>query len=153
MPKTDNPKLTLTKEVGTTNIIINVTYDVTFNRLERNLAQLGMNFRDVVEAIGVDPAGSTTGTLLLRVGTGNLDVPAVNSSAKLHRTYTVTVSRELLNEDPGTFIPDDDEIRCRIRFLTSGFPLASSETFTNQVILFEDAGNLPIGQSAQQATG
>jgi hypothetical protein len=153
MPTTDNPRLTLTKEVGTTNIIIEVTYDVTFNRLERNLAQLGMNFRDVVEAIGVDPPGSTTGILLLRVGTGNLDVPAVNSSAILHRKHTVTVSRELLNEDPGTIpntvIKDDDEIRCRIQFLTSGFPFASSETFTNQVILFEDAGNQPIGQSAQ----
>jgi hypothetical protein len=61
------------------------------------------------------------------------------------------MSRASLNEDPGTIAPDDDEIRCRIRFLTSGFPPASAETFTNQVILFEDAGNLPAGQAVQKA--
>jgi hypothetical protein len=149
---TTNPVLTLTRETTGTDITIKVTYDITFNKLERNLAQLGMKFRDRVEAIGIDPPGSTTGTRLHIVGGGPLDVPPVNSSAKLHREHTLVVSRASLNEDPGTVIADDDEIRCRIQFLTSGFPAPSSETFTNQVILLEDAGNAPTAQSMQQAT-
>ena len=148
MPTTDNPKLTLKKASATgTDIEIVVTYDITFNKLERNLAQLGMNFRDVVEAFGVDPPGSTTGTRLHVVGGGKLDVPAVGSTEKLHREHRLIVSRASLNEDPGTVALDDDEIRCRIRFLTSGFPPAAAETFTNQVILFEVGDKLPAGQS------
>ena len=137
-----------------TDIEIVVTYDIVFNRLERNLAQLGMNFRDEVEAFGIDPPGSTTGTRIRTVGGGKLDVPAVGNGEPLHREHKLIVSRASLDEDPGTFIPDDDEIRCRIRFLTGGFPpAASSEIFTNQVILFEDAGTLSPSQAKQQATG
>lgn len=141
MPKTTNPILTLTNETTGTDITVRVEYDITFNRLERNLAQLGMNFKDAVDVIGVDPPGSTSGTRLLSLGGGQLDVPPVSSSAKLHRKHEVVMSRASLDEDPGTGIPDNDEIRCRIRFLTGGMPPASSETFTNQVILFEDGGN------------
>ncbi|HVG33644.1 MAG TPA: hypothetical protein VM911_11205 [Pyrinomonadaceae bacterium] len=151
--RTENAKLTLNKASATgTDIEIVVTYDIIFNRLERNLAQLGMIFRDLVEAFGIDPPGSTTGTRLHVVGGGNLVVPAVGNGAPLHREHRLIVSRASLNEDPGTLIPDDDEIRCRIQFRTAGFPAASAETFTNQVILFEDAGNLPTGQSAQAAS-
>ncbi|HEX8492891.1 MAG TPA: hypothetical protein VF658_08635 [Pyrinomonadaceae bacterium] len=152
--RAENVKLTLNKANPTgTDIEIAVAYDITFNRLERNLAQLGMNFRDVVEAFGIDPPGSTTGTRLHLVGEGKLDVPAVSSSAKLHREHKLIVSRASLNEDPGTLIPDDDEIRCRIRFLASGFPPASTEVFTNQEILREIGDTTPIGQSKQQAAG
>jgi len=146
MPTTTNPVLTLTNpNAGTgTDITVKVEYDITFNRLERNLAQLGMNFRDAVDVIGVDPPGSTTGKRLLRLGGGQLEVPPVSSSAKVHRKHETVMSRASLDEDPaGTGLPDNDEIRCSIRFLTSGLPAASSETFTNQVILFEDAGNQP----------
>jgi len=145
MPKTTNPVLTLTNEnPGTgTDITVKVEYDITFNRLERNLAQLGMNFKDDVDVIGIDPPGSTTGTPIRRLGGGKLDVPPVSSSAALHREHKLVMSRASLDEDPGTPLPDNDEIRCRIRFLTGGMPAASAETFTNQVILFEDAGNQP----------
>ena len=143
MPTTTNPVLTLTKETTGTDITVKVEYDITFNRLERNLAQLGMNFKDDVDVIGIDPPGSTTGTLIRRLGGGKLDVPPVSSSAKLHREHKLVMSRASLDEDSGTPLPDNDEIRCRIRFLTGGMPAASSETFTNQEILFEDAGNQP----------
>jgi hypothetical protein len=141
MPTTTNPVLTLTNETTGTDITVRVEYDITFNRLERNLAQLGMNFKDAVDVFGIDPPGSTSGTKLRSLGGGQLDVPPVSSSAKLHRKHELVMSRASLNEDPGTLVPDNDEIRCRIRFLTSGLPAASSETFTNQVILFEDGGN------------
>jgi hypothetical protein len=148
MRTTAVPILTLNKASATgTDIEIVVTYDIVFNKLERNLAQLGMNFRDAVEAFGIDPPGSTTGTRIRAVGGGKLDEPAVGDGEPLHREHRLIVSRASLDEDPGTLIPDDDEIRCKIRFLTSGFPGASSEVFTNQVILFENAGTHSSAQS------
>lgn len=140
MPTITNRILNLTKEG--TNIKIDVNYDVNFSRLESNLTGLGMTFRELVEVLGVDPPGSTTGTFLNvgPVGIGKLPVVAKNDSQTLHRHHTITVPRSSLNEDPGTFIPDDDEIRCRIRVLSIGIPNSSVDAFTNEQVLLEDGG-------------
>ena len=141
MPSVNKRNLTLTKV--DTGIKIDVTYEITFSRFERNLAELGMTFREAVEVIGVDPPGSTTGRQLLVIAVGKLSVPAVNNDLPLKCNHSLIVSRESLDEDPATVILDDDEIRCRIRILSIGIPAASIDAFTNQQILFEDGGINP----------
>ncbi len=142
MASVNKRNLTLTK-VGTDQIRIDVTYEIAFSRFERNLAELGMIFREAVEVIGVDPPGSTTGRQLHVLAAEKLSVPAVNDGLPLQRNHSLTVSRASLDEDPGTFIADDDEIRCRIRILSIGIPAVSTDAFTNQQILFEDGGINP----------
>lgn len=65
-----------------------------------------------------------------------------NQEQVLKRRHVEVVNRALLDEDPGTIIRDDDEISARIEIRAIGIPPAVTEAFTNQVILFEDAGNI-----------
>ena len=144
MPTATNAKLTLTK-VGDTDIRVDVTYDFNLSRLESHLvgAGFGVGFTELVQIIGIDPPGSTTGTTMQVVGSRIVD-DAVNQDEPqtLKRSYTRTFPRASLDEDR-SFVAaagDNDEIRCRIRLICHGLPEALTNTFTNQVILFEDAG-------------
>jgi hypothetical protein len=142
MPSITDHNLTLNRvNVGTnTDRRVDVTYTAHFSKLERNLAGLGMIFQEEIVLIGVDPPGSTTGSFLqnVTVGGGIIPVTAGNDEQAVRRQHTRIVSRASLNEDPGTITADDDEIRCRIRILAIGLPLASTDTFTVQRTLVDE---------------
>ena len=140
MPTATNPKLTLTK-VGT-DIKIDVTYDFNLSRLESHLVGtgFGIHFTELVQVIGIDPPGSTTGNTMQVVG-GRIVDDAVNQDEPqtLRRSYTRTVPRADLDEDRSLLIADNDEIRCRIRLICHGLPQSTTNTFTNQVVLVQQA--------------
>jgi hypothetical protein len=147
MPTATNAKLTLTK-VGDTDIRVHVTYNFNLSRLESHLvgAGFGVGFTELVQIIGIDPPGSTTGTTMQVVGSRIVD-DAVNQDEPqtLQRSYTRTFPRADLDEDRSVLAADNDEIRCRIRLICHGLPEALTNTFTNQVVLFEDAGSTVQG--------
>jgi hypothetical protein len=138
MPRITNQNLTLTTNGA--NVTVNVTYDATFNRFERNLANLGLIFRESVMMVGIDPPGTTTGTDLFTLGIGTIPVTAGNTDLTLPRGFTRVVARSFLNEDPGTILPDNDEIRGRIRISAETFPTQAVELFTEQDILTDQGG-------------
>ncbi len=132
MPKTANRDLTLTT-VGL-NTTIKVTYQATFSVFERHLAGLGLKFRERIAVIGVDPPGSTTGTVIANFPPVDFPVTdgTVEQSMPINRSMTVT--RASLQEDSG--LGDDDEIRCRIRIEAIGLPPdVTPDAFTDQEIL------------------
>jgi len=151
MPTTNSRNLTLTREGS--NVRVTVTYNVVFSSFERNLAGLGMNFIEQISVIGVDPPGSTTGTVLrdfvpqvipITPGPGTLSVP---------RTRQILMTRLQLDEDPTPFVGPDfdaDEIRCRIRIQANGLPPAvTPDAFTDQEVL----GGLIIAQPIAATAG
>lgn len=138
MPKISNRKLTITPrleqgEPDGANSVIEVTYRVVFSRFERNLAGLGLKFREVVSVFGVDPPGSASPDLFRFVET--LEVTPGNQDQVLERRHVEIVDNNFLDEDPDTVTTDDDEIRCRIEIQAVGIPPAVTTAFTNQVIL------------------
>ena len=147
MPKVSNRKLTITPRLDQgvpdgANSVIEITYRVVFSKFERNLAGLGLKFREVVSVFGVDPPGSTTSAdpdLLRLVET--LEVTPGNQDQVMDRRHVEVVDNHFLDEDPGTIVSDDDEIRCRIEIEALGIPPAVTTAFTNQVVLFEGPGN------------
>jgi hypothetical protein len=149
MPTTNNRQLTLIRNGDTVTLFVD--YNVVFSAFERQLARLGLQFRERIAVIGVDPPGATTGTLLdnLQVET----IPVANSPVlSIPRTRTKIYSRAALDEDNGRFeFPDldADEIRCRIRIEAIGLPPAvTPDEFTDQEIL----GGLvtfPVATAAQ----
>ena len=136
MPRVTNAKLALdTKDQHTE---ITVTYTVEFSVFERHLAHLGMVFRDRIRVIGVDPEGSTTGTVLANFDSRVLPVTDGNEPQSItfgdEHPRHINVLRSVLQEDPG--LGDSDEIRCRIRIAAQGLPpLETPDVFTNEVIL------------------
>ena len=136
MPIVTNAHLTLTTQDQDTRI--DVTYTVIFSEFERHLAHLGLVFRDRIRVIGVDPAGSRTGTVLANFGAQDIPVTDGNGPQRFdydnNHTRSLTVPRSLLQEDPGS--GDPDEILCRIRIAAIGLPpLETPDVFTNQEIL------------------
>jgi hypothetical protein len=139
MSTTNSRQLTLDRRPNG-NVEIKVTYNVQFNKLERGLAELGMRFRERIAVIGVDPAGSTTGTVLK-----NFDpefITITPGTAPIPRTRKLTVSRALLDEDSNPFVGPDvipDQIRCRIRIEAIGFPPAvTPDAFTDEEVLSDE---------------
>ena len=139
MPGTNSRNLTLTREG--TNVRVTVTYNALFSAFERALAGLGMQFVERISTLGVDPPGSTTGTvlaggefapqvILVPPGAGPISVP---------RSRQIVMTRAQLNEDGNPFISpeiDADEIRCRIRIESRGLPAAvTPDEFTDQEVL------------------
>lgn len=132
MPQTNNRQLTLTT-VGS-DVTINVTYNAIFAAFERRLAGLGLTFRERVDVIGVDPAGSTTGTVLTSFPIANLAVTDGAAPQVIARNISRTVPRALLQEDSA--VGDSDEIRCRVRIEAIGLPpTLTPDAFTDQEIL------------------
>ena len=112
MPTITNATLNLT--TVNNNVTADVTFDVTFTRLERNLADLGMTFDRHVDIIGVD---ATTTTVLTSFDPTNLPVTAGVGSQTIPVALSVTKPRSLFQEDT-----DNDEIGCNIRIHSQGFP-------------------------------
>ena len=138
MPTVQNPTLTLT--TVNQNTTISVSFDTVFSEFERQLHGLGMTFHPHVDVIGVDPAGSTTGTVLSLSQSfpkNNYNVTAGSGDQTIPRTMAITVGRAELQEDPTVGgVADDDEIRCKIRIHSVGLPPDFTEDeFTPQQIL------------------
>jgi hypothetical protein len=132
MPEVLNPTLTLTTVNSDTTI--DVTFDVEFSEFERNLAADGMGFHQHIDVIGVDPAGSTTGTVLASFPSRSIAVSQGAGSLTIPRTASLTVTRASLQEDPAA--GDSDEIRCKIRIHSVGLPPTfTPDVFTVQRVL------------------
>jgi hypothetical protein len=132
MPTAANRQLTLTT-VGP-DVTINVKYNAIFSVFERHLAGLGLNFRERIAVIGVDPPNSTTGTVITNFPSLILPVTDGTVTQTIARNVSKTVSRASLQEDSG--LGDNDEIRCRIRIEAEGLPpTVTPDAFTDQEIL------------------
>lgn len=140
MPVIRNPQLTLTREGS--NLKINVTYKADFSTFERRLVGLGLRFRPQIVVIGVDPPGSTTGTVLaVSSRFTNAFLPVTDGAGKetLDGGESIIVSRAELDEDRiANAAPDEDpdEIRCRIRIAAANLPPGvTPDAFTDQEVL------------------
>jgi len=132
MATTSNRNLTLT--TVDTNVTINVTYTATFTAFERQLAGLGMTFRERIRVLGVDPAGSTTGTVVANFATQLYPVTVGAGSQAIARNRSLVVTRASLQEDAG--LGDADELRAQIEIEALGLPPdATAPAFTDQVVL------------------
>ena len=151
MPGTNSRNLTLTP-AGGGNFTVNVTYNAVFSAFERNLAGLGMLFVERISTLGVDPPGSTTGTVLAEFPAQVIPVPPGAGPVSVPRNRSIVLTRAQLDEDPSIIIGPDfdaDEIRCRIRLQSSGLPPAvTPDAFTDQEVL----GGLVIGNAAGAAS-
>jgi len=137
MPTTNSQNLTLIREGA--NVRVRVTYNVVFSAFERNLAGLGMQFVERISTLGVDPPGSTTGTVLAEFPIQLIVVPAGGGPISIARNREIVVTRVQLDEDSNILLPPDvdaDEIRCRIRIQSTGLPPAvTPDAFTDQEVL------------------
>lgn len=139
MPTTNSRNLTLTREGG--NVRIRVTYNAVFSAFERNLAGLGMQFVERISTLGVDPPGSTTGTVIAAAEfpAQLIPVPPGAGPISVPRPREIVVTRAQLDEDSNVLLPPDidaDEIRCRIRIQSIGLPAAvTPDAFTDQEVL------------------
>ena len=136
-PHIFEPKLDL-ERLGNGQIEIKVSYKGLFPVFDRHLAGLGLRYIERIEVIGVDPAGSTTGTVLTTFQAIQLQVTDGNVPQIIARTPSKVVPRAVLDEDGNPIVDPDaipDQIRCRIRIDTLGFPPAITATFTNEEVL------------------
>jgi hypothetical protein len=137
MPQVKNAHLTLDRHDP--NVVVTFKNDAVFSEFERRLTTLGVTFRSSLELIGVDPPGSTTGSVFFSTvlaidvtdGAGELSVPC---------SFSLTFSRTSLDEDPSGFLrnadSDTDEYRGRIRIHTIGLPPEfTPDVFTQQATL------------------
>lgn len=132
MPSTNNRNLTLT--TVDSDVTVNVTYNAVFSTFERHLAGLGMAFQERIRVLGVDPSGSTNGTVLHNFAAQVLPVTDGSGSLTIARNRSITVPRASLQEDAGA--GDADEILCRIEISAVGLPPAEP------VVSFTDQENL-----------
>ena len=152
MPGTNSRNLTLTREGG--NVRVTVTYNAVFSAFERALAGLGMQFVERISVLGVDPPGSTTGTVLAEFAAQVIPVPPGAGATQVPRpARSILLTRAQVDEDPS--IPflgpefDGDEIRCRIRIQSIGLPAAvTPDAFTDQEVL----GGIVIANAAAAGT-
>jgi hypothetical protein len=129
MPSVSNATLNLT--TINNDVTIDVAFDVTFTPFERNLADMGMTFDRHIEVEGVDGANSTVVANFPNIG---LAVTAGAGSQVIPVATSITVPRSQLQEDPNA--GDNDEIRCKIRIHSQGFPPVFTNDFlTNQRVL------------------
>ena len=139
MPRISNPKLTIS--LSGTSVTINVSYDVLFTEFERFLASKGLEFKESIWVLGVDSASeprtvagfSTTqmGDILFLFPTQRIPVSAGTGLFNVSRNRSLTVSRNQLQEDPGT---DSDEITCKVSISPVGIPV-NCDAFTLHQIL------------------
>ena len=138
MSTISSPKLTLAREGA--KFRLTVTYHAEFNSIERFLSGLGMRFIERIAVIGVDPPGSTTGTVLARFSGQFIDVPPEGvGTFATNRKRSILLTRAELDEDQDPLLgadADADEIRCSIQIQAFGLPAAiTPEVFTDQQIL------------------
>jgi hypothetical protein len=156
MPATNSRNLTLTREG--TNVRVRVTYNVVFSAFERALAGLGMQFIERISTLGVDPPGSTTGTVLApaEFPAQLINVPPGAGPISVPRSREIVVTRAQLDEDSNILLPPDidaDEIRCRIRIQSIGLPPAiTPDAFTDQEVLGLVVAPLPAAAAAASAS-
>ena len=130
MPSTNNRQLTLT--TVNDNVTVNVTYNAVFTEFERHLCRLGLAFRERIAVIGVDEAGPSAAEVLVNFPSPNFTVTDGTGSLTIARNVSMTVPRSTLQDDEA----DEDEIRCRIRIETIGFPPeVTSDRFTTEQVL------------------
>ena len=123
---TSNRNLTITVVDGT-SANVRVRYTVTFTPFERQLANLGMRFREEISVIGSDigevlvPPGGTPPPLQVLGNFANQILPVTNGNVNqvINRDRSIPVTRAALQEDPG---PNPDEIQARITIRPLGFP-------------------------------
>jgi hypothetical protein len=136
-PHIFEPKLDL-ERLGNGQVEIKVSYKGLFPVLDRHLAGLGLRYVERIEVIGVDPAGSTTGTVLTTFDVLQLPVTDGNVPQIIPRNRLKVVPRVTLDEDGNPNVNPDaiqDQIRCKIRIEPFGFPPAVTAAFTNQEVL------------------
>ena len=155
MPQAILRKLVLTKqENGGYEVLF--TYRATFTFAEMQMTKCGMTYRDRVYLIGVDPPGSTTGTIIpiydFEHTFGEFHVIPVSawdgiyprpSGIGFDRTFAGSVTRAQLDEDPShPFLSPDfdpDELRCRVEITSRQEPveLATIVRFSNEEVIGE----------------
>jgi hypothetical protein len=118
MPTTNGLTLTLTTVDST--VTVRVTYNAVFSQFERKLAALGLEFREEILTIGMDPPGSLTGTIVGAFSTQAFPVTDGIGPQTIARDRSKSFPRAALQEDAAT--GDNDEIRCRIKIKAEGFP-------------------------------
>jgi hypothetical protein len=105
------------------SVKVRVEYDAVLTELERNLAGLGIVYREHIHAFGDDPSNDDNLALApnsVIFPDQNLPVTAGSGALTLHRTREIRVDRKQLQED--TFLGDDDEIFCQITLTPVGAP-------------------------------
>ncbi len=122
MASVANANLALTIDSAST-VKMTVEYAAIFNQFDRNLAGLGLTFRERITPFGDDPGNdddlTDNGVVFAEQA---LPVTAGTGPQTIHRVRQISVSRAKLQEDP---LPaDDDEIYCRIAIVPVGFPVA-----------------------------
>jgi hypothetical protein len=74
MPSTNSRNLTLVTTSANTEV--RVQYNAVFSPFERFLAANGLIFRERIAVLGIDPPGSTTGTVVHNFAAQDLPVTA-----------------------------------------------------------------------------
>jgi|GEM_PF-2001242 len=143
MPKVKNARLIL-KRTGA-KVVVSFIHDAVFSEFERHLAGLGLVFQERLELIGVDPPGSTTGSVFFST-LRSITVADGAGELSVHREFILPFNRTSLDEDPTPFLGPDfdvDEYRGRIRILAIGLPPATTpDAFTPEA---------RVGESVTQA--
>jgi hypothetical protein len=130
MPSTNSRNLTLTPVGG--NVRIDVTYNALFQPFERRLAALGLSYQERIQVQGVDEVDPEFVTLPISFPNQVLPVTDGPVLQTIERTRTVTVPRQMLQEDP--VAGDADEIRCQIQIVPIPLP-ATTNDFTDTKVL------------------
>jgi hypothetical protein len=132
MPRTNSRNLTLTPVGG--NVRIDVTYNAVFLPFERRLAALGLAYQERIQVQGVDEMTPGPEFVTLPISFENQILPVTDGAVlqTIERTRTVTVPRQMLQEDP--VAGDADEIRCQIQIVPIELP-ATTTDFTDTKVL------------------
>jgi hypothetical protein len=139
MPKVSNPRLVLDRTGA--KVIVSFIHHAVFSEFERHLAGLGLVFQERLELIGVDPPGSTTGSVFFST-LRSIPVTDGVGELSLRREFSLPFNRTSLDEDPSApFLGPDfdvDEYRGRIQILAIGLPPAATPgAFTPEARLGE----------------
>jgi hypothetical protein len=120
------------------NIVrVNVSYEVTFDQIDRLFFANGVTYRERVELFGRD--GVTLQLLTVR-DFNSLGWTMGNGQQSQTRTRTYNVSRETLDEDTITGpLSDADEIRCRVTITANNPPTTISNSASADAVLAGDA--------------
>jgi hypothetical protein len=147
MPKVKNARLILDRTGA--KVVVSFIHEAVFSEFERHLAGLGLVFQERLDLIGVDPPGSTTGSVFFST-LRSITVADGVGELSVHREFTLPFNRTSLDEDPTPFLGPDfdvDEYRGRIRILAIGLPPAiTPDAFTQEATV---GGN--ITQTAANA--
>jgi len=129
MVSVTNANLILTLD-SASSVDIVVDYDAVFNEFERNLAGLGMTFRERIHVFGDDPANDDDLAPDVVFADQNIPVTAGAGSVTVHRHRVLNnVPRSKLQED--ALPADDDELYCNIQISPANLPgLVSGNTPT-----------------------